>query len=1189
MRERDSLGHFAGWKDGAEPGAQREWLVPASALLARDNTLASPGRLVAKSTWDAPDLTSVEFSEEGWSFTYQNETVEHGRVVKPHKGPRARNLVMSGDDYAAFMGMWLSEGCVMGPEYDHRVIVSQTPAGKGYKVLSGILGRDVGPKTQGWIIFRKSLALYLKQFGKSHDKFLPRAILDLSQRQLRIFWEFYWLGDGTTAWKQRTVATASRLMADGLQEVLQKIGFSASATLGKDGVYHLGVRQTTYPEYNVSDEPYSGRVYCVTVPNGVVYVRRNGHPVWSGNCPAYQQYLWGVPRSEYTMLMSDADLEEMAAEKKEAGLDDDMEPEQEYRADQLLYLPRLATADSPYGFGLIEQSLVPITLGMLRQNYLLDFYGQGTIPGTYVIAGDAYVTPAQQRQLQDTLNAIAGDQAWKHRVIVLPPGSKTDPQKNMDGQWQVDQMISEQVCMIMHVQPHEIGIIPGGKSGGLSGGKGVAEQQQSSVTEQRTEPDRKWWKETAFDRVIQRIFKQEDLEWKWLDFEEDEDDLKKSQTQTARIFGGLSSIDQERVENGDDAWGFPLTQAPIIMQGGAIISLDPNVPSPPPPAAPGGMPGMPTPGGQPGHPAVAALSTALQPEPGKNPDKPKNDPAAAVLSDKKKDRKKGRAELSDRFADNLKDLTKKPPAEQPATVPAAPATGGAPSPAKGKPSAEAPQGSAPAQVAPAPATATQTAPPPPSGTQTPQVAVPVVVVDPKKGKKKAAEPDLIKGKGDLSQDEFVQIVLADLSHQYPPKLTAWVPKLVWRYDDGVKVKDMTGSGGGGKSRDIIDAIGLSMQAGAPVDPLVLVEFTNALIVANGNKRFVAAQEQDVKKLPAYIGTVAADDADEVNEDIEQMQDPKYQPTEGNAPATKASQISEIATLRRYLRKGGDVTKFKTTALDPDVMSLLTYDLASMDRDAALDRARDRVTGKTISLDAPLETGVVPFDLAGESAKCPCGLTLDADGLCPTHGAATPPSKHQQADDMLKAVEAELLKRGINPFDDAITKDVTHAPAGSPQGGQFTAAGVSAGGTGGDVGQDLFIPPKTSLGPIDAPSATFEIPPAKAKPGAKPAGKPAAKPVAKPSAKKPAATKPAKGPAFIRPPGKQTPKKPTGAAAQQLLDARWKAEDGHLLSDAESATLTKYSPDQPRDADGKFGSGGASEDPLAETGRGSETH
>ena len=354
MRDRDSLGHFAGWKDGAEPGVQREWLIPASALLARDGSLASPGRLVAKSVWDAPDLTSVEFSEEGWKFTYQTETVEHGRGVGSHSGARARNLVMSGDDYAAFMGMWLSEGCVLGPEHDDRVVVSQTPAGKGYKryreVLSSILGRDVGAKKQGWIIYRKSLALYLRQFGKSHDKFIPRAILDLSQRQLRIFWEFYWLGDGTTAWKQRTVATASRLMADGLQEVLQKIGLSASVMLGRDGIYHLGARQTTYPEYNVSEEPYSGRVYCVTVPNGVVYVRRNGHPIWSGNSPAYQQYLWGVPRSELQAVMSDADLDTMKEDLQNAGYDGDVEPDLEYRADQLLYIPRLRRPYTPYGF-----------------------------------------------------------------------------------------------------------------------------------------------------------------------------------------------------------------------------------------------------------------------------------------------------------------------------------------------------------------------------------------------------------------------------------------------------------------------------------------------------------------------------------------------------------------------------------------------------------------------------------------------------------------------------------------------------------------------------------------------------------------------------------------------------------------------------------------------------------------------
>ena len=29
--------------------------------------------------------------------------------------------------------------------------------------------------------------------------------------------------------------------------------------------------------------PFNGSVFCVTVPNHVIYVRRNGKPVWSGN------------------------------------------------------------------------------------------------------------------------------------------------------------------------------------------------------------------------------------------------------------------------------------------------------------------------------------------------------------------------------------------------------------------------------------------------------------------------------------------------------------------------------------------------------------------------------------------------------------------------------------------------------------------------------------------------------------------------------------------------------------------------------------------------------------------------------------------------------------------------------------------------------------------------------------------
>ena len=124
------------------------------------------------------------------------------------------------------------------------------------------------------------------------DKWIPRDLLDLSRRQLEIFWRFYFLGDGATAGAgMQVVATASIRMAGQLQEVIQKLGRSASVreekclgnakVPGERLIYKLGVRKTLYPEYKASRVPYAGLVSGVTVPNGLVYVRRNGRPAWS--------------------------------------------------------------------------------------------------------------------------------------------------------------------------------------------------------------------------------------------------------------------------------------------------------------------------------------------------------------------------------------------------------------------------------------------------------------------------------------------------------------------------------------------------------------------------------------------------------------------------------------------------------------------------------------------------------------------------------------------------------------------------------------------------------------------------------------------------------------------------------------------------------------------------------------------
>ena len=78
----------------------------------------------------------------------------------------------------------------------------------------------------------------------------------------------------------------------------------------------------------------------------------------------------------------------------------------------------------------------------------------------YISPGDVNMTPNQIRELQDALNAFAGDTAWHHKVIVLPPGSRVDPQKPVDVADQFDEIVMTQVCMAFDVNPMELGILP---------------------------------------------------------------------------------------------------------------------------------------------------------------------------------------------------------------------------------------------------------------------------------------------------------------------------------------------------------------------------------------------------------------------------------------------------------------------------------------------------------------------------------------------------------------------------------------------------------------------------------------------------------------------------------------------------------------------------------------------------------
>lgn len=256
------------------------------------------GSLVAASTWNPPSVKS--------EFTF---------VPKPVRADGRRNVgkpplpfTASAADFAAFMGMWLAEGHLNSSGNGrYGVEISQSTKGRGYREFQDLLDRLCGRpvpwlRSGSWKFGNKGLFEYLKTCGSyAWTKQIPPEVLNLPPGDLEQFWQFYCLGDGTVMNTGNTrkpldvISTASKIMADGFQEILQKLGAWAliqvidfskyPSKLGK--TTHLTYRlvrrtgTTAYATY-VDRVPCSGMIGSAETGIGPVYVRRGGRPVWAG-------------------------------------------------------------------------------------------------------------------------------------------------------------------------------------------------------------------------------------------------------------------------------------------------------------------------------------------------------------------------------------------------------------------------------------------------------------------------------------------------------------------------------------------------------------------------------------------------------------------------------------------------------------------------------------------------------------------------------------------------------------------------------------------------------------------------------------------------------------------------------------------------------------------------------------------
>lgn len=173
----------------------------------------------------------------------------------------------------------------------------------------------------------KQLCQYLKQFGYANEKYIPQKILNLNKRLLKILFDALMLGDGTKAKKKdngyittAAYTTTSKKLSDNIQEIGIKLGYAVSES--KEIHYYGDRKSTTYrirlierqvnPTINskkIQDEiiNYRGKVYCCTVPNNIIMVRRNGYSLWCGNSGIKSKSLKDLARF-YKINIEDIEL-----------------------------------------------------------------------------------------------------------------------------------------------------------------------------------------------------------------------------------------------------------------------------------------------------------------------------------------------------------------------------------------------------------------------------------------------------------------------------------------------------------------------------------------------------------------------------------------------------------------------------------------------------------------------------------------------------------------------------------------------------------------------------------------------------------------------------------------------------------------------------------------------------------------
>lgn len=273
--------------------------------------------------------------------------------------------------------------------------------------------------------------------------------------------------------------------------------------------------------------------------------------------PAFQQILYGFPRSEF-----DATIDDEAADG-------------EFTSDELAYLVRTRRANSVYGLSPVERALPLADIYLRRQQWIRAEFTDGTMPKSYLeLPESAAMTPEQIRAYENIYNDdLSGQTAQRNRLRILVPGGKLNFEEGYSDKFSdaMDNYLIASITGHFGVLPSEIGF----NGSGSLGASGLQQGEAESGDMIGIIPAANWISQMISALSYRWLGMPRELEFRLAPSERSNTQEAAMRDEIRKRSGGMT-VNESRAEQGLPLIDTPEADMPLLISGASVYVFTPD-------------------------------------------------------------------------------------------------------------------------------------------------------------------------------------------------------------------------------------------------------------------------------------------------------------------------------------------------------------------------------------------------------------------------------------------------------------------------------------------------------------------------------------------------------------------------------------------------------------------------------------